>query len=1188
MYSVSDAFNEAVYNNVRELSLSGSITTSDGTTVAIKDSEIKVGSLTITRKSVPSSNFSIGGTFIDKLSVEISNKTKFNTLNLVGATITFDYTIYFGDNGSETLNLGVWKIATDGVFKTKNLIQLKANSNMILFDKAIVYEDDSESETNNTLIEGDALSLLGWCCNKCGVSLSTYDLSDFINTDVTLKVVDDGSCVTYRDVIENVCNLICAFATIDQNGDLVIKAMNNNAGSVFTINPITTASTKIGETVRVDRVTTIIGGISYATGSIGVNGVSYALDENPLTYSLKKSEVKSNVKRIKSRLHSMEITDFTIQYNGNPAIEPGDIITYNGSNYLVTGTVFKFRDKCTVSGAPFKEGNAKGRSKSSTYSSNSNSGGTGGGGTPYDPNTIPEGTIDTTDKTGNFSGSFTLNEQYFNSTGEVFDANEGYEVGNFGLYGDTTADYNTKVFKTIGLGTFNANNFTPEAFNTGFKSLSVGLDGTITIPNNYRNTSWLYDYVKVDNAKYSFAGALLCISVSVVLGVRLVIGNKVIFKKDLITAGTRLDSDEDYNYIKQYVDSDFNVYDSKNVSKVYSLGTIGTADYEILDLENLTRFSEYNGQEFSIEFYYKMNTGISSGARQHKDENGNWIDVHTAETGIVLPKILNKETGSISNFQDIYRSDLDGKLHYDVLTSVYSRLNDGVTYDGIIANGRIEYTPELNFNFHYNFDGVLEDKESNLSSIINSKATNKDLKAVESRVTKLEKDVEKLKSDVEALKSGSSGGSGGTSTDISELETRVSNLSTQVNTNLQSIQSLNSQLQTQSQELATLKETVDNLGTGGGSSTDLTEIQGQIQSLQGQIQSLQEQVSNQGSTISNNTSVINSQSELISAQALLIEDLTNRLSVVESKLGIVKVSLDSFIIESGRYAFQNADGVYYVPEDYMFKLKAEVSGNDSPQCKFKHKTSDTGDYITDVDFSNNLTAELSISSIGVTYYYNVDILAGATQLTADEDLKIHTYRKLSAYLGYTNSGSQTHGTTSEYTAEANYGLPKVDSSKYHYEYKFVLRVGSETAEDVVLQDWGTSNKCSFTTNYELYGNRYCYIYCYMRDGFSQVSANRSIYVAELRLSISASTTSTTVGSPVTITATPKYGGGEYQYRYSVSSTTNSSSERIYLTDWVSDNTYVYTPTVAEKRHVFVEVKDQFGVTYSNSITIRTS
>ena len=71
MYSVSDAFNEAVYNNVRELSLSGSIITSDGTTVDIKDSEIKVGSLTITRKSVPSYNFSIGGTFIDKLSVEI-------------------------------------------------------------------------------------------------------------------------------------------------------------------------------------------------------------------------------------------------------------------------------------------------------------------------------------------------------------------------------------------------------------------------------------------------------------------------------------------------------------------------------------------------------------------------------------------------------------------------------------------------------------------------------------------------------------------------------------------------------------------------------------------------------------------------------------------------------------------------------------------------------------------------------------------------------------------------------------------------------------------------------------------------------------------------------------------------------------------------------------------------------------
>ena len=553
MYSVSDAFNEAVYNNVRELSLSGSITTSDGTTVAIKDSEIKAGSLTITRKSVPSYNFSIGGTFIDKLSVEIANKTKFNTLNLVGATITFDYTIYFGDNNSETLNLGVWKIASDGVFKTKNLIQLKANSNMVLFDKAIVYEDDSESETNNTLIEGTALSLLGWCCSKCGVSLSTYDLSDFINTDVTLKVVDDGSCVTYRDVIENVCNLICAFATIDKNGDLVIKAMNNSAGSVFTINPITTASTKIGETVTVDRVTTIIGGISYATGSIGVNGVSYALDENPLTYSLKKSEVKSNVKRIKSKLHSMEITDFTIQYNGNPAIEPGDIITYNGSNYLVTGTVFKFRDKCTVSGAPFKEGNAKGRSKSSTYSSNSNSGGTGGGGTPYDPNTIPEGTIDTTEKNGNFSGNFSNHLEYYNTDNIPTNADDGYEVGEYGL-GSSESEPNTIVFKRIELGTFNAEDFN-KTDEDGYEIeslLKVSANGTLKVSNiSDINSCLTLDYADNDGHYGHFLdGVTVNLSdLRFAIGARLVVGNKVLYRSDFfVLEGYNTDYEESSPY----------------------------------------------------------------------------------------------------------------------------------------------------------------------------------------------------------------------------------------------------------------------------------------------------------------------------------------------------------------------------------------------------------------------------------------------------------------------------------------------------------------------------------------------------------------------------------------------------------------------------------------------------------------
>lgn len=1168
MYSVSNAFNEAVYNNVRELSLYGSITTEDGTTVAIKDSEIKAGSLTITRKSVPSSNFAIGGTFIDKLSVEISNKTKFNTLNLVGATITFDYTIYFGENNSdsETLNLGVWKIASDGVFKTKNLIQLKANSNMILFDKAIVYEDDSESETNNTLIEGDALSLLGWCCNKCGVSLSTYDLSDFINTNVTLKVVDDGSCVTYRDVIENVCNLICAFATIDQNGDLVIKAMNNNAGSVFTINPITTASTKIGETVTVDRVTTLIGGISYATGSIGVNGVSYALDENPLTYSLKKSEVKSNVKRIKSKLHSISITDFTIQYNGNPAIEPGDIITYNGSNYLVTGTVLKFRDKCTVSGAPFKEGNAKGRSKSSTYSDSSKNGGTG---TPYDPNTIPEGTIDTTDKTGNFSGSFTLNEQYFNSTGIPSNADEGYITDP-----STTSEFNSKVFKKIELGIFNTEDFSSK---TGEKYLRFGFDGTLRVPNNSTDDNlWLTDVIKETGGPYYLGKATITLySLHVYIGMRIVIGNTVVFKGSGIIQGYPTGTNIK-DGIHQNLDASWNLISSKNDS-YKSYEHMKDYPFELTNFESLT---ELNGLPLSLEFYYSFYT-----LRSNSDSG--------SEFEILKDGISYGNSDWLRLSIDGTFNDYNDQSKYNYCTSFYAK---HVTHDpGAGFTGRLEFTPEIEANIHYSLEGLTEKTESNLSSIINSKATNKDLKAVESRVTKLEKDVEKLKTDVEALKSSSSGGSGGTSQDISELRSTVSNLSNQVNTNVSSIQSLQSTLNAQSQELATLKETVDNLGTGGGSSTDLTEIQGQIQSIQGQIQSLQEQVSNHSNTLNSQSELISSQGSLISSQGALIDeqrniisDLSNRLSVVESKLGIVKVSLDSFVIESGRYAFQNADGVYYVPEDYMFKLKVEVSGNDSPQCKFKHKTSATGDYIIDVDFSNNLTAELSISSIGVTYYYNVDILAGTTQLTADEDLKIHTYRKLSGYLRYTESGAQVHGTTSEYTAEVSYGLPSVDSSKYHYEYKFVLRVGSSSAEDILLQDWGTSNKCRFTTDYSLYGNRTCYIYCYMRDGFSETNADRNIYVGDLRVSISTSTSSPKVNTPMTITASPRYGGGEYQFRYSISSTTSSSSERIYLTDWVSDTTYEYTPTTTERRIFYVEVKDQFGVTYSTSTSITAS
>lgn len=1086
MYEVSTEFSELIYDNIREVQVSGTITTITGRAIHLKNSDIKAGSLTITRKAVPSSNFELGGTYIDKLSVEIAKKTELDLISLVGATITFDYSIYNKIGTSYSVNLGTWLIPSDGVYKTNTLIQIKANSNMILFEQALVSEIDSETETNTTLIEGTPLEVLRWCCSNCNVTLANTSLDNFVNNDMLLVVTDDGSCTTYRDVLEYVCSLLCSFATINQSGKLVIKGLSKSATSVFTINPITTYSSKIGEKVVINGINSLVKGVSYSTGVREIGGVLYSLDENPLISSHTKSEIKTSIKNIKTRLSSTEVTDFSIQFNGNPAIEPGDTITFKGKDYLVTSTVFKYRGKSTISGVPFKEGSTRSKSKGLSYNTSSQ-GGTGGGG----------GITSETDPVLNSEvGKINKNElDSILSSGSV---------NLFDVWATEDDKHNYVSLGSVRVGRFDKN---------ALGSVDNRLVLNLNLDCNMFCSPYV-DNVSINPVREGISTRYYGVE-SYYFGQMY-----LYFKISLRLSSGKVITEKTFSFEAAY-----NTTTDNSLKEVFERVSALTIDLYAGSPDN-------NGEDMFLDVSYKCSfsdrrftTRQNITRTEHGSDGTIELESSDFEDTHYIDGAEGGGTNSISNY--------DGKSDYEDTNFSFATY----TYHSVVdIQGSLDYDLKYEDGTEYKPTQSIPNNKP-LSEIVGNKADKASVKELEKSVSTLNNLFSSLDKRVSSLIS-----------DFNDLNFTIKDLNSQIHTNSSGLTSLNTLIEAQGVELASIKSDLE---------------------------------------LANET--MNKQASTITAQEDLIASLSSRLSLVEQSIGITSAVLHSLTIPEGYYAFKDDSGIYYVPRNFVFKMVASIEGYDNPQCKFKHRTSPTGEYITDTDFKQGVEADLSIGSNNVTYYYNVDVIAGSQQLTLDTDVQVHSYRNMAISLSASITGQQTHNTKTVLTATPSYGLPAIDNSKYHYEYKFVKRVGNSNASDEVIQDWGTSNTCEFTADYELYANQTVYLFVYVRDSFEEVlSSNRSIYVGALRLSVSVSASTVAVGTPVTVTATPNYGGGEYMYKYQVTSTSSSSSDKIDLTDWVTDSQYIYTPSEVGKRYVVVTVKDQYGIEKSANYGITAS
>lgn len=202
------------YNTV-----TGTITFSDATTLAITDDVLPEDPVSISRQCVDGDSLMFGGVFTNLL--HLSLVTDVDRYKFFGAKIQLFYEIEIElQEGTdeptyqmEQVPLGVFYVADAD--RPGDEVVLTAYDSMTLLDKEL-------GDAQITGSAWDAFNLISTFC-QYPLAFTQEDLSQFVNTEFAISGSALDGLKTYRDVVKQLCQLLGCFALDDRTGRLTLK-----------------------------------------------------------------------------------------------------------------------------------------------------------------------------------------------------------------------------------------------------------------------------------------------------------------------------------------------------------------------------------------------------------------------------------------------------------------------------------------------------------------------------------------------------------------------------------------------------------------------------------------------------------------------------------------------------------------------------------------------------------------------------------------------------------------------------------------------------------------------------------------------------------------------------------------------------------------------------------------------------
>lgn len=357
MYSVSERYSANIAKNVTFTAVSGTVTMTDGSELALSDSSIKEGSLSINSKINSSGEFRAGGVCSDELSVSLL-KYGDGAQSLDGAEVALEFRLYTDSSFTEydSVPLGIFIVDGSTIRRQADTVTFRAYDRLVLFDR-------STFAMTNTLY-----NLISAACGSCGVpfGMTQAEFEALPNGGLTVPV-STARIQTQRDLLMYAGILTNSFAKISRTGELTfvqLTCTQDDKGMVVPVRELQgdiRFSTEFSDsTARVTEFIMNRGGARLASRNrITSSSDCLTLEwtENPLLADMKDDEVRDVLTTAVSGIYRCINRAYKADFGGDPALDTGDYVRLRGGQIdtkrgygtgMITSQTWRYRGKHTI------------------------------------------------------------------------------------------------------------------------------------------------------------------------------------------------------------------------------------------------------------------------------------------------------------------------------------------------------------------------------------------------------------------------------------------------------------------------------------------------------------------------------------------------------------------------------------------------------------------------------------------------------------------------------------------------------------------------------------------------------------------------------------------------------------------------------------------------------------------------
>ena len=299
MYPVSDGFLRAVKSNTRKYYWTGTIVTKAGVSYEFGAKEIVKGSGYITKQCCGSTEIELGTVYAAEMGITLLSDIDRYTLE--DALVSLVFHLVLADGSVEDVPMGIFEV--------------------------------SEANRLAKCLELKAYDFIALCCKMCRVELAhkRAEIDAMPNGGVTLSVYTENDIETCRDVLFYVAQVLGGFFIINREGKLelrkygkdpVMKVEQRHRFS-SSFSDFITRYTAVSSTNKQTQIAEY-----YALDPD--NGLTMNLGVNPLLQFGLAETREMLCRNILADLSVIRYVPFDSDTIGNPALDPGDVLTFAG------------------------------------------------------------------------------------------------------------------------------------------------------------------------------------------------------------------------------------------------------------------------------------------------------------------------------------------------------------------------------------------------------------------------------------------------------------------------------------------------------------------------------------------------------------------------------------------------------------------------------------------------------------------------------------------------------------------------------------------------------------------------------------------------------------------------------------------------------------------------------------------